>query len=94
VRRHLVQLHLKVALPAASIVFALVGAPLGMQSHRRAASIGFGLSIVVIFVYYVLMSVGSALGEGGQLPPALGAWLQNILLGAFGIIMILRRGGR
>lgn len=93
-RRHQVQLHLKTALPAASVVFALVGAPLGIQPHRRAASIGFGLSVVVIFIYYVLMTVGTALGQGGAVSPVVGAWMQNVLLAAFGIALLVRRGGR
>ena len=45
------------------MIFALVGAPLGMQSHRSASSVGFGLSIIVIFIYYVIMTLGSALAQ-------------------------------
>ena len=77
--------HLKWAIPAASIVFALVGAPLGIQSHRSASSVGFGLSIIVIFIYYLIMTAGSALAQGGYLPPLIGAWLQNIILGIVGL---------
>ncbi|MBI2914293.1 MAG: LptF/LptG family permease [Firmicutes bacterium] len=90
VRQPLVQLHFKLALPLASLIFAVVGAPLGLQPHRSASSIGFGLSIVVIFVYYVLMTVGSALGQGGYLPPALAAWLENMVLGGVGLVLLLR----
>jgi lipopolysaccharide export system permease protein len=64
--------HLKWAIPAASIVFALVGAPLGIQSHRSASSVGFGLSIIVIFIYYVIMTAGISLAQGGYLPPVIG----------------------
>src|SRR5690625_2516227 len=94
VRRHQVQLHLKTAVPAAGLVMALVGAPLGIQSHRSAASIGFGLSVVVIFVYYLLMTMGSALAQGGHLSPVLGAWLQNVILGGCGVVMVVKRAGR
>lgn len=86
-----VKMHLKYAIPLASLVFALVGVPLGIQPHRSAASIGFGLSIVVIFVYYVLMTLGSALGQGGFLPPWLAAWMQNIALSAFGGYLLVRQ---
>ena len=50
-------MHLKFSIPLASVVFALVGVPLGIQSHRSASSSGFGL-IIIIFLYYVLMSMG------------------------------------
>lgn len=90
VRELQVQWHTKWAMPFASLVFALVGAPLGIQPHRSATSTGFGLSIVVIFVYYVIMTAGSALAEGGYLSPFLGAWIPNIVLGVFGLVLVLR----
>jgi len=79
-----VQMHLKYSIPMASLVFALVGTPLGIQSHRSARSTGFGLSIIIIFLYYIVMTLGSALGQAGVLPPALAAWIQNLLLGVYG----------
>jgi lipopolysaccharide export system permease protein len=84
--------HQKMAIPLACLIFALVGAPLGIQPHRSASSKGFGLSVVIIFVYYLILSLGSALGEGGQLPAALGAWLENILLGGWGIYLFWESG--
>jgi len=86
--------HLKWAIPAASLVFALVGAPLGLQSHRSASSVGFGLSVIVIFIYYMIMTLGSALAQGGYLPPILGAWLQNIILGIVGMYLMRRAASR
>lgn len=86
--------HLKWAIPVASLVFALVGAPLGIQSHRSASSVGFGLSIIVIFIYYVIMTAGSALAQGGYLPPFIGAWLQNIILGIVGLGLMWRAARR
>jgi lipopolysaccharide export system permease protein len=86
-----VKMHLKYAIPLASLVFALVGVPLGIQPHRSATSIGFGLSIIVIFIYYTLMTLGSALGQGGYLPPWLAAWIQNLVLGTFGLSLMVRQ---
>ena len=85
-----VEWHLKWAIPVASTVFALVGAPLGLQSHRSASSVGFGLSIIVIFIYYLIMTAGSAIAQGGYLHPALGAWLQNIIMAVVGILLMYR----
>ncbi len=94
VREYLLQLHTKFALPAASLVFALLAAPLGVQSHRSASSVGFGLSMVVILAYYVLMTLGTALAQGGHVPPWAGAWLQNLVLGAAGGALMVRAGRR
>lgn len=88
-----VKMHLKYAIPLASLVFALIGVPLGIQPHRSATSIGFGLSIIIIFIYYVLMTLGTALGQGGYMPPWLGAWIQNIVIGTVGLTL-MRRAAR
>ena len=85
-----VQMHLKYSIPMASLVFALVGTPLGIQSHRSARSTGFGLSIIIIFLYYIVMTLGSALGQAGVLPPALAACIQNLLLGVYRSLSLLQ----
>lgn len=92
VKKLQVQWNLKLAIPLACLIFALVGAPLGIQPHRSASAKGFGLSIVIIFIYYMIMTLGSALGEGGQLPPWAGAWLENIVLGSWGIYLLWKSG--
>ncbi|HHT26190.1 MAG TPA: YjgP/YjgQ family permease [Firmicutes bacterium] len=88
-----VKMHLKYAIPFASLVFALIGVPLGIQPHRSSGSIGFGLSIIIIFIYYVLMTLGTALGQGGHMPSWLGAWIQNIIISAVGLYL-MRRAAR
>ena len=86
-----VKKHLKYSIPLASFFFALIGVPLGIQSHRSAASIGFGLSIIIIFAYYILMTLGSALGQGGVLPPLVAAWVQNLLVGGYGAWLLAHK---
>ncbi len=90
VREFRVKWHSKLAMPFASLVFAFVGAPLGIQPHRSATSIGFGLSVVIIFVYYVIMTAGEALAQGGYLPPLVGGWVANALLALVGLGLVIR----
>lgn len=85
-----VELHQRIAIPLASLIFTLIGAPLGLQPHRSSSSIGLGLSIVIIFVYYSIMTVSTAVGQSGTLPPVLGAWLPNLLMIGFGAWLIHR----
>lgn len=89
VRPALVELYTKLSLPFASLFFVLAGAPLAMATRRSGKSIGVGISILVIFFYYLLMSVGKALGTGGTLPPYIAAWLQNLVIGSIGIIFMV-----
>ncbi len=78
-KNYQVELHQRVAIPMACFVFALIGTPLGLQPQRASSSIGFGLSIIVIFIYYAIMTVGTTLGQGGTIPPMLAAWMPNII---------------
>lgn len=85
-----VQLHLKYAIPFICITFALVGAPLGLRSQRSSSTLGLGLSILIIFGFYILAFVSQALGQTGTLSPAVAAWLPNLIVGGVGASLIYR----
>ncbi|MNS54826.1 putative permease YjgP/YjgQ family protein [compost metagenome] len=86
-----VQWHQKFAVPFASLVFALVGAPMGLRPNRSNSSIGLGVSILVIFIYYILMFVCMAMGQIGALPAVLGAWLPNVVAASIGGYLLLKQ---
>ncbi|MGL5513798.1 MAG: LptF/LptG family permease [Sporomusa sp.] len=85
-----VALYRRVAIPMASFVFALIGTPLGLSPNRSSSSIGFGLSIIIIFIYYAVLTVCTALGEGGAIPPLLAAWTPNLVGTAVGLYLIYK----
>ena len=89
----LTEYHRKFAIPFACVVFGLLALPLGIQPGRAVKSRGFTVSVAVIFVYYILLSVGQALAEQGRVPAALGLWLPNVVLGAVGLV-VFRRAAR
>ena len=86
----LIDYHHRFAIPFASFIFAIVGASLGLQRSRSGSSIGLGFSILIVFIYYILMTVGSALGQSGTLVPWLGAWLQNFVFGVVGFALLFK----
>lgn len=78
--------HRRFSLPFACIVFGLAAVPLGIQPARGVRSRGFAVSVVLIFLYYILLSGGQALAEQRILPAALGLWLPNlafVILGSY-----------
>ncbi|MDI6731431.1 MAG: LptF/LptG family permease [Candidatus Margulisbacteria bacterium] len=79
-----IQLNMKTAIPFASLVFAILGAPLGLSPRRAASSIGLGLSILVIFFYYILTFISMAVGELKIISPFLAAWSPNLVTGGVG----------
>ena len=86
-----VEMFNRFAMPLASLVCALVGAPLGLQKQRGSSSIGFGISVVVIFIYYSIMTVFNALGNGGRIPPYVAAFMPDIITGLAGIYLIYKK---
>lgn len=82
------EIQRRFSLPLASFVFALVGAPLGVQKQRSSSSIGFGISVIVIFLYYAVMTFTGALGRGHALPPAVAIWLPNAIALVAGLLLL------
>jgi len=85
----IVQLHRKLADPFAALVLALLGIPFGLKPYK-GKSIGVGLSVIVIFVYYVVWHYTAIIGEKGLLNPYVAAYLPNILGLIAGILLLTR----
>lgn len=84
------ELHRRFALPFSCIVFALLALPLSVRPAWGFRSHGFAISIVIIVVYYVLLTMGETLGKKGSLPPALALWLPNLVLGTIGVVLFVQ----
>jgi lipopolysaccharide export system permease protein len=80
----LIEYHRKFSIPFACVVFGLAAVPLGVQPVRAARSRGFTLSLAMIFVYYILLSIGQALAEHRILPTVVGLWLPNTVFAVLG----------
>lgn len=88
--QHWIELWSKTSIPFASLIFVLIGAPLGSQTTRSGTGIGIGMSVVIIFIYYVLFAAGKAFAKGGLLPPFVGVWFPNLVIGLIGIWLIFK----
>lgn len=86
--------HLKWSVPFSSLIFALLGASVGLRPHRSSSATGLGLSLVIIFVYYILLSLGTSLGVQRVMPPVVAAWLPNALVGVVALALLRRLTGR
>ena len=91
IRRIQVRIQEKFTLPCACLVFGLIGSSLGSKSNLRSSkSQGFGLSVVLILIYYVMSFVFSSFGVKGLLAPIFAAWLP-VLISMGGGIYFLRK---
>lgn len=87
------QLHRRLALPFAPLLFAVLGVALGARRTRSARSWGFLTCAVLAAAYYTLLTFGEFLGESGRLPSALALWLPNLAF-ALAAAALLRRARR
>ena len=82
------EMYQRFSIPFASFVFTLIGVPLGLQPNRSSTSRGFMISLIIIFVYYALMTLSGSLGQSGAMPLWLAVWMPNLVgLGAGAFFM-------
>lgn len=87
-RQYAIELNRRFSFPTACLVLALIGVPLGLSSKRGGKGGGFVLTLVLVFLYYFVSSVGSALAQQGKLPPVAGVWGANVCFAAAGVLLI------
>jgi lipopolysaccharide export system permease protein len=93
-RRLRVRIQEKFAFPAICLVFGLIGSSLGVRPNARTSrSQGFGISVLLIFSYYLMSFIFSSLGVKGTLSPLVSAWTP-VLIGLFGGLVLLRQASR
>lgn len=79
IRKWQVRIQEKIAVPFACLVFAMIGAVLGVQPQDSGKATSFGICIGLIFGYYLLSFISQSLGISGAIAPWLAAWLPNFL---------------
>ncbi|MBW1645466.1 MAG: LPS export ABC transporter permease LptF [Deltaproteobacteria bacterium] len=86
------RIYKRFAMPFSCLVFALLGIPLALEPVRVSGRFrGFVYALVLMLGYYLLMSLGQALGENGgplQLPLN---WLANFVYGGLGVYLLYQK---
>jgi LPS export ABC transporter permease LptG len=99
----IIAIQQKFSIPAACLVFGIVGLALGMTVARDTKMAGFVVGIAVIFVYYVVFLLAESVTKGYYATPDavragghflaahLARWAPNIVMGGFGIVALIWR---
>ena len=85
-----VQLQKKLAFPVITLVMAVLAVPFALSSGRRGAVAGVATAVGIAVVYLMVSGLFEAVGNLGQLPPAVAAWAPDILFGLLGGYMTLK----
>jgi len=86
---HEVGLHRKIAFPFVTLVMTLIAVPFAVTTGRRGAMYGIGVGIVLALVYWTMISIFAAFGQGGMIDPMLAAWAPNLVFGAAAAYLLL-----
>lgn len=74
----------------APISFVLIALPIGIMAGKDGKTIGFGMSLSIILVYYMLLILALILSEKEYVPANLIMWLPNITVTAAGICLFTK----
>jgi lipopolysaccharide export system permease protein len=91
-RKYVTTYQEKLARPFACFVFILIAIPFGLRSIRAggSTSLGFGLSLAIVFAYYVVMTISSFIAQAFLPLALLWAWMPNLIFTAIGLARLQR----
>ncbi len=89
-RRIRTEYHKRFSLPFSILIFIYLGFPLGITNKRMGKGMGFGQSVIFIFIYFGLFLSSDAIAVyGAGVHPVLAAWMGNIVLLFFALLINL-----
>ena len=90
INQYWVEIHKKGTIPAACIVFVLLGAPIAVRFPRGGVALVIGVSLGCFGAYYVSLIGGERLADRLWISPLVAMWAPNILFGARGLAALAR----
>jgi lipopolysaccharide export system permease protein len=89
--QYVAEFQSQLARPFACLVFALLAVPFGIRRVRGGGtSVGFGLAVAIVFVYYVVMTISNSLGTLNSSMAIIMAWFPNVVFFAIGLVLLRR----
>lgn len=85
-----VELENKLATPFASFIIVIFGVPIAVVKRRSGLMVGFGISLLVAFLYFGATQSTKVLGYKGLIDPFLSVWAGHIIFGIIGVAAVLR----
>lgn len=85
-----VELNKRLALSLSCFAFVLLGIPLGIMAHRKESSIGVGISLFLVFNFYLFIIIAESLACCPQAHPVFIAWIPVIISVILGLYLVKR----
>jgi lipopolysaccharide export system permease protein len=87
-----VELHKKFSIPAACIVFVLIGVPVAIRFRGGGLGLVLGVGMVIFTIYYIGLIAGESLANRLIVPPFWAMWTPNVVFGVLGILLLWLTG--
>lgn len=89
-KKYEIELWIRWVFAFAPIVFTFVALPIGIMTRKGGKGIGFGISLGIILIYYLLTILAIDLSEEKYMPTSLIMWFPNIIITILGIYMLIK----
>jgi len=85
----MVEVHKKLSIPFACMLFVMIGAPIGMLTRKGNLGVAALISAVILTIYFIALIQGEKLADRLVISPFMGMWGINIFLFVTGTILWL-----
>lgn len=86
----LVEFNKRLVMALSCFVFVLLGAPLATKTHRQETTVGIGISLGLVFSFYLFVIIAETLTKYPWTQPHLILWIPVVLATGLGLILIKR----
>ncbi|HTY01476.1 MAG TPA: LPS export ABC transporter permease LptG [Bacteroidota bacterium] len=90
VSQWMVDFYGKISYPFAAVIVVLFGVPFASVRRRGGTGVQLGISLLICFIYLIVMKVSQVFGYNGDVNPLLTAWAANLVFFAGAMVVILR----
>ena len=88
-KKYEVEKYKRLASPAAIIILTFIGMALSSRKVRGGIGMHLGLGIALTFSYILFMQISTVFSTYGDLSPAIGAWIPNIIYTLIAIYLLI-----
>ncbi|MCQ2317466.1 MAG: LptF/LptG family permease [Bacteroidales bacterium] len=85
-----IEMHKRLASPAAIIILTLIGAALSSRKTRGGMGLHLGIGITITFTYILLLEFSRVFAMSGGMSPVVAGWIPNIIFSIVGIYFIIK----
>ncbi len=89
-----VEIHKKMAIAIACLIFILLGAPFAMRFPQGGVGMVIATSVGIFFLYWMGLIGGERLAERGMLEPWVAMWLPNMIMAVPALLLAVRMGDK